>query len=116
MGALARWQLGLWLNPIASLQGSSIPWGTVTVNLIGGYCIGVCVAILQAMPTLDPAWRLVWVTGFLGAFTTFSSFSVEVVSMLMQQRYALALSTTLLQLGGSLLLTIAGMRSARYFL
>ena len=102
-GALARWGLGLWLSP-----GGVIPWGTVAANLLGGYLIGICVAVFHAMPELDPVWRLALVTGFLGALTTFSSFSAEVVSLLMQQRYGLALGTAGLHLFGSLLLTVAG--------
>jgi CrcB protein len=109
-GALARWQLGLWLNPIA-ISGTVLPWGTLAANLIGGYLVGVCVAVFQAMPELDPTWRLLWVTGFLGALTTFSSFSAEVVAMLGQQRYALALGTAGLHLLGSLGMTIAGIRT-----
>ena len=109
-GALARWQLGLWLNPIA-ISGTVLPWGTLAANLIGGYLVGVCVAVFQAMPELDPTWRLLLVTGFLGALTTFSSFSAEVVAMLGQQRYALALGTAGLHLLGSLGMTIAGIRT-----
>jgi CrcB protein len=107
LGALARWGLGLWLSP-----GAAIPWGTLAANLIGGYLVGVCVAVFQAMPQLDPVWRLLLITGFLGALTTFSSFSAEVVTMLGQQRYALALGTASLHLFGSLLLTVAGIKSA----
>lgn len=114
-GALARWQLGLWLNPIA-ISGTVLPWGTLAANLTGGYLVGVCVAVFQAMPELDPTWRLLLVTGFLGALTTFSSFSAEVVAMLGQQRYALALGTAGLHLLGSLALTVIGMRSVSFFL
>lgn len=114
-GALARWQLGLWLNPIA-ISGTVLPWGTLAANLIGGYLVGVCVAVFQAMPELDPTWRLLLVTGFLGALTTFSSFSAEVVAMLAQQRYALALGTAGLHLLGSLALTVIGMRSVSFFI
>lgn len=115
VGALARWRLGLWLNPVAT-AGTVLPWGTLAANLIGGYLIGVCVAVFQALPQLDPVWRLALVTGFLGALTTFSSFSAEVVAMLGQQRYALALGTAALHLMGSLLLTVAGLRSATYLI
>lgn len=108
-GALARWQLGLWLNP-----GMSLPVGTLAANLIGGYLVGVCVGVFQALPDIDPVWRLALVTGFLGALTTFSSFSAEVVSMLGQQRYALALATASLHLFGSLLLTVAGLHTATF--
>lgn len=114
LGALARWQLGLWLNASSGIAGSFLPWGTLAANLIGGYLVGVCVAVFQALPQLDPAWRLLLVTGFLGALTTFSSFSAEVVAMLMQQRYALALGTAALHLFGSLLLTLVGIQSAKW--
>ena len=116
VGALSRWQLGLWLNPVGVTAGTALPWGTLVANLMGGYLVGVCVAVFQALPDLDPVWRLALVTGFLGALTTFSSFSAEVVSMLGQQRYALALGTAALHLCGSLLLTMAGMRSATLFI
>jgi CrcB protein len=111
LGALARWQLGLWLN-----TGAVLPWGTLVANLLGGYLVGVFVAVFQAMPELDPIWRMALVTGFLGALTTFSSFSAEVVQMLQAQRYALALCTAGLHLMGSLVLTILGIRSALYFI
>jgi CrcB protein len=88
----------------------------LAANLIGGYLVGVCVAVFHSMPQLDPLWRLALVTGFLGALTTFSSFSAEVVAMLMQQRYSLALMTTAAHLLGSLLLTIVGIKSASLFL
>ncbi len=110
-GALARWGLSLWLSP-----GGVIPWGTLAANLVGGYLIGICVAVFQAMPELDPVWRLALVTGFLGALTTFSSFSAEVVGMLMHQRYALALGTAGLHLLGSLLLTVVGIWTAQQLL
>lgn len=117
LGALARWQLAVWFNPTSvEVAGTVLPLGTLSANLIGGYLVGVCVAVFQAMPELDPMWRLALVTGFLGALTTFSSFSAEVVSMLMQQRYTLALLTAAIHLLGSLLLTIAGMKSVSLFL
>ncbi len=111
LGALARWGLGLWLNP-----GALIPWGTLAANLIGGYLVGVCVAAFQVLPNLDPVWRLALVTGFLGALTTFSSFSAEVVGLLSQQRYWLGLATAAVHLFGSLALTVAGIRSAMFFI
>ena len=107
LGALARWQLGLWL----STTGSLLPWGTLAANLVGGYLIGVCVALLQVLPHIDPVWRLALVTGFLGALTTFSSFSAEVVAMLQQQRYLLAGGTVALHLLGSLLMTVLGLQT-----
>jgi CrcB protein len=103
-GALARWGLGLWLS-----AGAGLPWGTLAANLVGGYLIGLCVAFFQAWPQLDPAWRLALITGFLGALTTFSSFSAEVIALLQQQRWATALAWSAAHLGGSLLMTVAGL-------
>lgn len=110
IGALARWRLGLWLNTGAG-TAPLLPWGTLAANMVGGYLIGVCVAVFQSLPELDPVWRLAIVTGFLGGLTTFSSFSAEVVGMLQQERYGLALGTAALHVGGSLALTLVGIRS-----
>lgn len=109
VGALSRWGLGLWLSQPSSL----IPWGTLAANLIGGYLVGVALGAFQLLPELDPAWRLALVTGFLGGLTTFSSFSAEVVTLLMQGRLALAAGTAGLHLAGSLALTWAGLRTVQ---
>ena len=106
LGALARWQLGLWLS-----AGGLIPWGTLAANLIGGYLVGVAVGVFNALPQLDPAWRLLLITGFLGGLTTFSSFSAEVVAFLNEGRLALALGSALAHVTGSLLLTLAGLKT-----
>jgi fluoride exporter len=115
VGALSRWQLGLWLNP-SGTAGTVFPWGTLAANLLGAYLVGVCITVFQSIPDLDPVWRLALITGFLGALTTFSSFSVEVVTMVMQQRYLLAGATASAHLIGSLLLTVVGMKMAAFLL
>ncbi|RST55779.1 fluoride efflux transporter CrcB [Variovorax sp. MHTC-1] len=109
IGALCRWSLSLWLTTTA------FPYGTLASNLIGGYLIGMAVAAFQAMPQLDPAWRLLLITGFLGGLTTFSSFSAEVVAMLMNERLGLALGTAALHVAGSLVLTWLGIRTVQQF-
>lgn len=111
IGALLRWRLSVWLN-----TGGPLPLGTLAANLIGGYLVGVCVAVFQALPQLDPVWRLALVTGCLGGLTTFSSFSAEVVAMLQAQRYGLALGTAAAHLLGSLLLTLAGLKTVSLIL
>ena len=111
LGALARWGLGLWLT-----TGGLLPWGTLAANLIGGYLIGVAIAAFQAMPQLDPVWRLLLITGFLGGLTTFSSFSAEVVEFLMAGRYGLALLTAGLHVLGSLAMTVLGLKSLAWWL
>ena len=112
LGALARWQLGRWFNQPHAL----LPWGTLAANLVGGYAIGLLVALFQNMPGIDPVWRLVLITGFLGALTTFSSFSAEVVALLQQERYLLALGWSTLHLPGSLLMTVLGIKSTTLFI
>lgn len=107
-GALARWQLGLWLNP-----GGALPWGTLAANWAGAYAVGVAVVFFQTHTGIDPAWRLLIVTGLLGALTTFSTFSVEAVVLLQQGRVATALLHAGLHLFGSLLLTWGGLVSAQ---
>lgn len=111
VGALMRWGFQSWLNPDGVL-----PWGTLAVNLIGGYLVGVAIAVFGALPDIDPTWRLLVITGFLGSLTTFSSFSAEVVGMLLGGRPGLALGTAALHLGGSLLLTWLGFRSVQHFM
>ena len=101
LSRLVRWQ--------APLEG------TLAANLIGGYAIGLVVGLLEQHPELHPAWRLFWVTGLLGALTTFSSFSAEMVEMLMLARWSQALATLAAHLGGSLLLTFLGLRTALFF-
>ena len=110
-GALARWGLGLWLTP-----GGVLPWGTLAANLVGGYLIGVAIAAFQAMPELDPVWRLLLITGFLGGLTTFSSFSAEVIDFVMAERYGLALLTAGLHVLGSLGMTVLGLKSLAWWL
>ena len=111
LGALARWRLGLWLSADAAL-----PWGTLAANLVGGYLVGVCVSAFQALPQLDPVWRLALITGFLGALTTFSSFSAEVVGLLQQERYLRAMGWSALHLLGSLLMTVLGLKTTTLFI
>ncbi|MEY2684177.1 MAG: fluoride efflux transporter CrcB [Pseudomonadota bacterium] len=109
VGALARWRLGLWLNPPHAL----LPWGTLCANWVGAYAIGVVVVYLQQHSGLDPLWRAALVTGLLGGLTTFSSFSMETVALLQNGRLGLAAANTGLHVLGSLTLTWAGVLSAQ---
>ena len=105
LGALLRWQLSAWLNPLHS----GVPPGTLAANLIGGYLVGVAVAWFAQHPDISPAWRLFAITGFLGGLTTFSTFSAEVVGLLQQGRVGMAVLTMALHLMGSLLATWSGL-------
>lgn len=110
IGALSRWGLALWFG-----AGGLMPWGTLAANLIGGYLVGVAVACFSLMPDIDPVWRLALVTGFLGGLTTFSSFSAEVTTMLMEGRLGVAAITAISHLAGSLMLTWLGIRTVQAF-
>lgn len=108
LGALLRWLLSLGLNH----WWPQLPPGTLVANLVGGYLIGVAVAVFAQHPGLPPAWRLFVVTGFLGGLTTFSTFSAEVVANLQAGRLGWALTTAAVHLGGSVLATLAGIATA----
>lgn len=79
LGACLRWWLGLRLNALFPL----IPPGTLAANLIGGYIIGVAVAFFAFKGQIPTEARLFVITGFLGGLTTFSTFSSEVVNLLL---------------------------------
>jgi len=104
LGALLRWWLGGLLNPVFP----TIPLGTVAANLTGGLLIGVASAFFTHNAGLPPEWRLLIITGFMGGLTTFSTFSLEVVTLLGRQEYWWALGAASLHLTGSLMLTAIG--------
>src|SRR5262245_2573115 len=106
LGAWLRWMLGVGLNAVAP----HLPLGTLAANLIGGYLIGIAVAVLSPDSGFAPEWRLFAITGFLGGLTTFSTFSAESVQLLQAGRYGWAAAHTLLHLAGSILMTIAGLQ------
>jgi CrcB protein len=109
LGAWLRWGLGLWLNPLVA----EVPLGTLAANLAGGFVIGIAIEFFGAYPGIAPEWRLAIITGFLGALTTFSTFSAESVVLLARAQYAWAGLHMGLHLAGSLAMTIAGAAACR---
>ena len=109
LGAILRWYLANRLNALFP----SLPPGTLAANLLGAYLIGVALAVLLAYPALSPLWRLAVVTGFLGGLTTFSTFSAEVVTALLEARWGWALSTIGIHVSGSVALTLLGFATVR---
>lgn len=103
-GAWLRWWLGMRLNPLLA----HLPLGTLAANLVGGYLIGVALALFTAHHGLPHELRLFVITGFLGALTTFSTFSAEVVQLLQAAHYGWALLAAGLHLCGSLSMTALG--------
>jgi CrcB protein len=103
LGAWLRWALGLWLNPISP----TVPLGTLSANLLGGFIIG---GVMSAADPLGfpPAVRLLVMTGVLGGLATFSTFSAESTTLLLQARYGWALVAIFTHVAGSLCLTALG--------
>lgn len=104
LGAWLRWVFGMALNLVLP----EIPLGTLLANLVGGYLVGIAIAVFEQASGLAPEWRLLVITGFLGGLTTFSTFSAESVQLLGSGRYSWALAHTLLHLAGSLAMTGLG--------
>ena len=100
LGSVGRY---LVVDRVARLAGPAFPWGTMTVNGVGGLAIGLLAGLFAARPGLAE-WRYFLVTGVLGGFTTFSAFSLDAVSL--AQRGAWADAT--LYVAGSLVVSLAG--------
>lgn len=107
LGALLRWQLGLRLNEIFP----ALPPGTLVANMVGGYIIGVAIALFANFSDIAPEWRLFVITGFCGGLTTFSTFSAEVINLLQAGRYGWAATSIATHVGASLIATILGLLS-----
>jgi CrcB protein len=87
LGANARYFMS---RAILDRFGTAFPWGTLAVNILGSFLIGVIMEFLIRRSGLDPAYRLFLVVGVLGGFTTFSSFSYETVVLLDEEKVARA--------------------------
>jgi CrcB protein len=93
VGALSRYAVSFWA---ARLLGTRFPWGTLTVNLAGCFLIGLAFAWAErGLSIMNPSLRLFFMTGYLGALTTFSTFGLETVSSLREGTYLVAVSNIL---------------------
>jgi CrcB protein len=106
-GALLRWFLGTKLNALYP----TIPLGTLSANLLGGYLIGLAIAFFASNTALAPEWRLFIITGFLGGLTTFSTFSAEIVTLIQVGRLSMGIVAALLHVMGSIIMTLLGIAS-----
>jgi fluoride exporter len=106
-GALLRWSAGLAFNS----AWAGFPLGTLLVNCLGGGLIGFAVVWFARSP--DATLQLLLVTGLLGGFTTFSSFSAESLGLLHRGQWALALGHSAAHLLGALACTAMGFALAR---
>jgi len=104
LGALLRW----WLSNTLNGYFPTVPPGTIVANLIGAYVIGAAIALFATFSALPPEWRLLIMTGFCGGLTTFSTFSAELTTLLRAKQILWAFGSVALHVGGSLLMTLAG--------
>ncbi len=107
-GAWLRWGLSLLLNPVFP----TLPLGTLTANLAGGFIIGVMLGITEPIH-LSLTMRLLLITGLLGGLTTFSTFSAETMNLMLKGEYGWGLIVVATHVGGSLLVTGIGALIAR---
>jgi fluoride exporter len=104
LGAWSRYALALAFNN----ESGNWPLGTLLANAIGGLLIGMGVAFFSSRAELDPAWRLFAITGFLGALTTFSTYSAEVILLLQRGAWLSGLGLALAHVVISLALCAVG--------
>ena len=110
LGAVSRFLLG---NAVSRALGSFLPYGTFVINIVGCFAMGLLMTIIVDREMLPAAWRLFLCVGFLGVFTTFSSFGYEALMLLTEGR----LLAVLAYAGGSVALGLvaaaAGVLCAR---
>ncbi len=110
IGSMFRYGTGL---AATRLLGPGFPWGTITVNVVGSFVIGLFVELIARRFNASEPLRLLLVTGFLGGFTTFSSFSLDAVALIERGQGALSLVYMLASVGLSLLAVFAGLAAVR---
>jgi len=93
IGAISRYGLALW---IGQRWGRSFPLGTFVINVSGSFLIGLLMTLMMERFTVNPLWRLLLVVGFLGAYTTFSTFEFETGALLKDGEWAFAMLNVIL--------------------
>lgn len=110
-GAVARYFMGLAVSH--HTKGSTFPYHTLSINLLGAFLIGVLMEILALRSSLPESTQLLLVTGFLGGFTTFSAFSLECSLMLERGDYGAGLIYIVASVVGTIALVFAGAAAVR---
>jgi CrcB protein len=109
-GSGARFLTG---RAMLSLFGPEYPWGTLTVNLFGGFLMGALVGTLARLSAPGENWRLLLAVGVIGGFTTFSAFSLDTVAMIERGEMLPAALYVLVSVIGSCVALFAGLSVAR---
>ncbi len=108
-GAWIRWVLGMLLNPVFP----TVPLGTLAANLGGSFIMGLAMVLVAQSTAVSPELRLALMTGFLGALTTFSTFSAEIVTLIRRGEYLWAAGAVGAHVAGALLMTGLGILLAQ---
>lgn len=111
LGAVVRWLVG---RGSMAWFGTTFPWGTLAVNIIGSFLIGLSVGAFSAFQT-GYTTRLLLVTGFLGGFTTFSAFSLDALTLWERGQHGVAGAYVVASIFLSLAAVVAGMVVSRLF-
>lgn len=88
LGAIARYSVGQWFADLVRVTG--FPWGTLIINLLGCFVLSLFLTVALDLLVISPFIRLGVSTGFIGAFTTFSTFSLETVQLLQNHQFGYA--------------------------
>jgi CrcB protein len=99
-GSVARYLTGI---AMTRWLGTAFPWGTITVNIVGSFAIGLLAELVARKLSAPMEMRLLLVVGFLGGFTTFSSFSLDTLSLFEKGEGLAALA----YVGASVILSLA---------
>ena len=92
LGANARYWIGDW---ISQKWGTFFPFGTLLINISGSFLLGFLMTLATERWVVDPRWRLFLATGFLGAYTTFSTYTFESISLMMKGQWAAGITNLL---------------------
>jgi CrcB protein len=110
VGTGCRYLLSGW---VPRFTGPAFPWGTLAVNVIGSFLLGLLMQLALSTELVSPDTRVVLGVGFLGGFTTYSSFNYETLRLLEERSWALAAGNVAGTLAGCLLAGFAGVALAR---
>jgi CrcB protein len=109
-GSVCRYLVGQWS---LRLFGPAFPWGTLIVNVAGSFAIGLLVELIARRLNASTEMRLLIVTGFLGGFTTFSAFSLDVISLVERSATLIGVTYIIASVAVSLAAVFAGLALGR---
>lgn len=112
VGSMSRFLLS---QVVHTVYSGRFPFGTLVINALGSFLIGIVFVMIAERLVLEPHWRSILIVGFLGAFTTFSTFSLETVALVEKGHYSLAALYIASSVGLCLTATVAGLLLARHW-